>query len=103
MAKPDPERVFRESPALDRAWQDYGFNANIRRNIVAAKVATLGHYYVAFLVRIDDHYEVIDLAGHTRGEHWAVQNDGSSDVTPAQFRKMHIPSGCDWLEGWPED
>ena len=43
MAKPDPERVFREFPALDRAWQDYGFNANIRRNIVAAKVATLGH------------------------------------------------------------
>jgi len=67
------------------------------------KLATLGHYYVAFLVRRDDHYEVIDIAGHSGGEHWEMQNDGSSDVTPQQFKRMYIPSQCDWLEGWPED
>lgn len=104
--KKDIEAVFKEFPALDKLWNDYGFDKNIRSNIVDYKPATLGHYYVAFLVKHTHKdqvwYDVIDFAGWERGESWLVQNDGSEEVTPAQFKKMRIPSQCDWLEGWPE-
>lgn len=105
MAKKSVEAVFREFPGLDQAWKAYGFDKSIRPNIVDYKLATLGHYYVAFLVKHQhkkgDYYDVIDFAGSS-SEHWAVQNDGSDIVTPKQFSQMYIPSGCDWLEGWPE-
>lgn len=106
MAKKDVEAVFKGFPALDKAWKDYGFDDNIRPNIVDYKLASLGHYYVAFLVKHThkkrEWYDVIDFAGWDRGDAWAVQNDGSESITPAQFKKMRIPGGCDWLEGWPE-
>ena len=105
MAAKDAEKVFKEFPGLDKAWNDYGFDAKIRPNIVDYKLAVLGHYYVAFLVKHKykgkASYDVVDLAGRSP-DHWEVQNDGSEHVTPAQFKKMYIPSQCDWLEGWPE-
>ena len=104
MAKTNVEQVFREFPALDKAWNDYGFDRKVRPNIVDYKLATLGHYYVAFLVKLGkDRHEVIDFAGHSSGTAWEVQNDGSTEVTPKQFKRMYIPSQCDWLKGWPKD
>lgn len=106
MAKKNAEAVFKEFPALDKAWKEYGFDDKIRPNIVDYKLATLGHYYVAFLVKHKHKnkswHDVIDFAGWAGGDNWEVQNDGSTDVTPKQFQRMYIPSGCDWLEGWPE-
>jgi hypothetical protein len=102
MAKPTAERVFKEFPALDKCWKDYGFNKQDRTNIVDYKLRTLGHYYVAFLVKRGTNiHEVVDIAGHSGGNAWEIQNDGSEPVTPKQFKKMYIPSQCDWLEGWP--
>ena len=46
---------------------------------------------------------MVDIAGWNRGDNWDIQNDGSVPVTRQQFKKMRIPDGCDWLEGWPED
>lgn len=95
------ERLFKDFPELDQAWNAYGFDKKLKPNIVDYKLATLGHYYVALLVKIGPRHEIIDFAG-TSSSHWEVQNDGSSNVTPAQFKRMYIPSGCDWLDGWPE-
>lgn len=106
MAKKNAEAVFKEFPGLDKAWKDYGFDDNIRPNIVDYKLASPGHYYAAFLVKhthkTQTWYDVVDFAGWSDGNNWAVQNDNSEEITPAQFKKMYIPSQCDWLEGWPE-
>lgn len=66
---------------------------------IAYKMSNYGHYYIALLY---EDGQVIDLAAPTYDGPWEVQNDGSEPVTPKQFKKMFIPDGCDWLEGWPE-
>jgi hypothetical protein len=100
MSKREVERLFKQVPALAEAWDNYGF-AFKREEIVDCKsVISPGyHLYAAFLLPDGS---VADLAGSSMSG-WEVQNDSSEPVTPAQFKKLRIPDGCDWLEGWPDD
>lgn len=88
-------------PQLKAAWDEYGFNTTWE-NVVDAKIRADGQYVVFLLKSGRTLFELVDIAGDGCGN-WDVQNDGSEQITMAQWERLEIVPDCDWYKYPDED
>lgn len=87
-------------PKLKQAWDEYGHA--IPWDQLDGYAKNPSDWYVVLRWKMPD--GMIDMADLAfNGEIWDMQNDGFEPITEADWRKLKIPSQCDWfvIEGHP--
>lgn len=80
-------------PMLKQAWDEYGHSIPWGQLDGYAKNPYDG--YIVLRWKEGDMVNMADLAYN--GEIWDMQNDGFDPITEKDWKKLEIPSQCDWF------